>query len=329
MALNALLAAVLLTYGGHAKAQSNEFELDWQGPPNCPEQSAVTAQVRAILGAAPGATLPRGMHAKGVIEPIEERYQLTLTVRVGAAERSRVIVSDDCGSLGKAAAVVLSLLIRRANESGTELSEIDLGGVFEPLPELSPPTGSKVPPPPVVERQERDWQWLLWAPTLGVDYLMLPKVGFGIGAAAGVTRGAWRGFVTGMWWPEQRVAGGGVEPYEASFKRTSIEAWGCHGWRRGVFEVAPCGLAAIDLVNASASGDRFTTSPHRIPIVSFGTGFIGFLHLGRNFRLFCSTTGRISVYRTDFVVDAMMESVNAHVVPWGTLMTSMGTELVF
>lgn len=331
VAFNAFLTTIIATYAFSAEAQSNQFELEWQGPPNCPEQSEVTEQVRAILGAAPGATLPDGMHARGVIEPIDERFQLTLTVRVGSAERSRVIASDDCASLGKAAAVVLSLLIRRANESGTKLSEMDLGGAFDPPAASIEPARSKAPPPPlpVVKKNERRWNWLVWTPTVSVDYLMLPKVGYGVGVAVGVTRDAWRGLVAGTFWPEQQVAGGGVEPYEAFFKRKSVEIWGCRGWRGGAFEVAPCGLATVDLISASASGDRFTTKPHHIPIVSVGSGLVGFWHMSRKLRLFLSTTGRIAVYRTDFVVDGMMESVDAHVVPWGTLGTSMGIELVF
>src|SRR5512138_3276057 len=116
--------------GDAAARPKRSFELEWNSPPGCPQQFDVTEQIRAMLGAAPGASLPSGLRATGIIEPIDDRFHLTLTVQVGLIERSRVIVSDDCTSLGKAAAVVLGLLIRREHESGRALSDSDLGGDF-------------------------------------------------------------------------------------------------------------------------------------------------------------------------------------------------------
>lgn len=336
LTFRALLSVGVLVQARDATAQANRtLELDWQGPPSCPQQAQVTEQIQAILGAAPGATLPFGLRARGMIEPIDGRFQLTLTVRVGAIDRSRVIESDDCGSLGKAAAVVLGLLIRRTNESGRELSDSDLAGAFGPASNLSDPTPKKIspppparPPPPRDHATRRDWQVLVMAPLMAIDYQVLPNIGYGLGAAAGFARNRWRGFLVGTFWLTQHQARGGAEPYEATFSRKSFEAWGCRGWRQGYLEVTPCALGALDVISASASGDRFSTKPQIVPTVSAGAGLVGYWHLSGSASLVLSTTGRIAPYRTQFVARGMLGASDAHTVPLGTMAAFLGAEFV-
>jgi hypothetical protein len=352
VAYGALLALVISSQTGNAAAQPNQsFELEWNSPSSCPQQLDVNEQIRSMLGAAPGATLPSGLRAKGELEPIAERFQLTLTVRVGQTERSRVIVSDDCTSLGKAAAVVLGLLIRREHESGRELSDSDLGSDFqpstpprEPVARKTPPAHPDEPPKPherVAPAQTHDastprsWHVLVMVPTFSVDYLTLPKVGYGVGVAAGVVHGTWRWFASGTIWGTQRIARGGITPYEASFTRKSFEAWVCRGWRSDAYELSPCVLAAVDVLNASASGDRLTTEPRRIVLASAGAGLVGFWHLTERIGFFLSVTGRVAIRRSEFLVASEAEVAGqastdrAHTIPWGTTLTSIGSEWNF
>jgi hypothetical protein len=324
-----------------AAAQPNQsFELEWYSPSSCPQQFEVTEQIRSMLGVAPDAALPSGLRAKGELEPIDERFRLTLTVRVGRVERSRVIASDDCTSLGKAAAVVLGLLIRREHESGRALSDSDLGSEFQQPAISKTPT---LPPAPTVKPRERvappqthdvpnqrSWHLLVMVPTATVDYFTLPKVGYGIGVAAGVAHNSWRWFASGTLWRTQRTAQGGVESYQASFARKSFETWVCRGWRSDAFELSPCALAAVDVLNASASGDRLTSEPRRIVFASAGAGLLGFWHLTERVGLFLSVSGRVQFRRSEFVVAGMLSTeYQTHTVPWGTTLTSIGSEWIF
>jgi hypothetical protein len=319
-----------------AAAQPNQsFELAWNSPSGCPQQLEVTDQIRTMLGAAPGTTLPSGLNAKGVIEPVDTRFQLTLTVKVGPTERSRIIVSDDCTSLGKAAAIVLGLLIRREHESGKELSTSDLGSDFrEPTAPSAPsePSTSTLPPAPTQTRDEptqRKWHLLVMAPTATVDYFTLPKVGLGFTLGAGLRYESWRAFVTGTLWRTQHLTRPGIETYTATFERKSVEAWGCRGWSSGDFELSPCALVSVDFIDASASGDRLTTQRHQLVHASAGAGLLGFWHITQQIGLFFAASGRVASVRSEFVVKTVISSDDAHTVPWGTTLTSIGSEWIF
>jgi hypothetical protein len=320
--------------------------LEWEAPANCAQQSDIIEEIRKVLGASRGATLPSGLSAKGVIAPSNERFKLELTVRTRQSERTRVIVADDCGSLGKAAAVVLGLLIQRVQDSGGELSESDLATNFaseptphEPIPEhqvekpLDTSESEKAPlkerkPPTDDTLSRRRWHVLLM-PTLTIDYLTLPSESFGLGVALGASYDQWRTFLLSTYWRSQQLKRGGIEPYDAQFERVSFEAWGCRSWSWGSFDLSPCALAVLDLIQGSASGDRFTTEGKNVPLGAIGTGGIARWNVSKHWGLFVAATGRIAVFRTDFVVKAMMATDRTHVVPWGTVATSIGTEVVF
>lgn len=350
----AIVHGFVATQALNATAQANQtFELEWGSPPACPQQLDVTEQIRATLGAVAGATLPSGLRAKGVIEPIDERFQLRLTVRVGQTERTRVIVSDDCVSLGKAASIVLGLLLRREHESGHELSGTDLERDFQ-APTIAqqptstaPPTAksnavepSPRPQQPVATAQTHDastprrWQLLFMLPVATVDFFTLPHAGYGLGVAAGVMSGSWRWFALGTVWRTEHTEPNRTEPdrtelYRATFTRKSFESWVCRGWSKDMFELSPCILAAVDIIGASASGDRLTTKPSNFALVSGGAGLMGVLHLSNYSGLFLSVTGRLTLRRGQFEVSTMQQTEQAHTVPWATMLTSIGTQWFF
>jgi len=107
------LLAVLLPARASAEEQ---VELDWQAPPECPQQAVVQQKLRSLAGEAWRTT--ERVSAKGRIERIERRYRLTLSVRDGATVKERTIESDSCVDLGGAAAVTLGLLLGRGPNSG-------------------------------------------------------------------------------------------------------------------------------------------------------------------------------------------------------------------
>jgi hypothetical protein len=278
--------------------------------------------------------IPSRLSAKGVIEPSGERYQLTLSIEVGQIQGSRVISSVDCPSLGKAAAVVLGLLIRKERDLGRDLSDSDLGNDFQrqskpPEPEASEPSASVSPP--AEDKPDAEPGWLLVrGPTLMFDASTLPEYGWGISGGVGVHLAPLRLFATGGWWAAQtKTVGDGGNEYRATFKRRSIEAWGCRGWNRGALSGSPCVSLGVDVFDASASGSEFQARSQRATALSAAAGFSGYWHWGPTMALVLSTTGRIWLQRPKFVVQGMLESEVAHFVPVAAFQAAVGTEWIF
>jgi hypothetical protein len=332
----------LAVTGGEPEPQ---FSLEWQSPSSCPQEAEVQEQIRAMLDVAPNSALPSRLRAKGVIEPVESRYQLTLSVQIGEISGSRVISSIGCRSLGKAAAVVLGLLIRKERDLGRELSDSDLGSGFQQsdgAPETGQGQAKPVEPRVIKPRDETlkhektpeastpRKRWLLFrAPTATVDFWTLPQLDLGFGLSAGVRLESWRLFATlGLWKSQSRTAHA-EDSYQTTFNRTSVEAWACRSRKNGVWEVSPCGLISLDFVNASASGDQFTTESQRVALVSAGGGLSGYLHLSSTVALFLSATGRVWLRRPTFVVQAMRDTESVHTVPVATVLSSVGAEWNF
>jgi hypothetical protein len=295
----------------------------------------VDEQIRTLLGAAPGSALPSHLRAKGVIEPIGERFQLTVSIQMGQTKGTRVIAADECRSLGKAAAVVLGLLIRKERDLGRALSDSDLGSDFEhaspprpSTPSTSPNTESPNQQTPN-EPSPRTWFLLARGPSVTLDYLTMPEPQLGFSIAAGVLHHPWRVFVSGVLWLSEARSTEGGDAYRATLERQSLESWVCHGWRWGELELSPCLLAAVEFVAASASGDRLTRQSPRTVALTPGGGLTGYLHLAPHLSLFFSATGRFWTNRPAFEVQGMFGTYHPHTVPLATVQTSIGSEWFF
>ena len=113
-------------------AQPGEpVELTWEAPQNCSQLSEVQQQLRVLVGTSSN-ELTSPLRAHGTIEPLGKRYRLTLVIERSTTRGMRVIESDDCHSLGKAAAVVLGLLVQKERALGRELSESEISGQPQP-----------------------------------------------------------------------------------------------------------------------------------------------------------------------------------------------------
>lgn len=335
--LSAILAWGLGSWSFDASAQSDQhFALEWESPSVCPQQPEVDEQIRTLLGAAPGSALPSHLRAKGVIAPIGERFQLTVSIQMGQTKGTRVIAADECRSLGKAAAVVLGLLIRKERDLGRALSDSDLGSDFahaSPPPPSTPITSPKADEPTPQTPDEpstRTWFLLARGPSVTLDYFTMPEPQVGFSISAGVLHHPWRAFVSGALWLSEARSTEGVAAYRATFKRQSLEAWACHGWRWGELELSPCILSAVEFLSASASGDRLTRlSPHTLALTP-GGGLTGYLHLAPHLALFFAATGRFWTNRPAFEVQGMFGTTyRPHTVPLATVQTSIGSEWFF
>jgi hypothetical protein len=351
VALGAIAALLLSCWTSDAAAQRvrqpQHFELDWESPPSCPQKSEVDDQIHTLLGASAGSVLPSRLRAKGVIESIGNRFQLTLSVELGQTRGARIIASDECRNLGEAAAVVLGLLVRKAQGQGGELSRSDLGGEFQtpsepvqPDAAISPTPARKNTPPapkePVAprllpeERLQRQWYMLVRGPIATFDFWTLPNSSSGIGFAAGVLHRPWRLVASTTFWVSQERTTTGAEAYRATFKRHSAEIWGCRGWRWSTYEVSPCIVTAIDFLDVGAWSGRLTTQERRVNVFSAGAGLTGHIYLASWLSLFLSATGRFIVNRPTFVVKEMKDTEQqTHKVPPAALLTSIGAEWIF
>jgi hypothetical protein len=107
-----LAAAVLVAWGGRARAAEPELGLTWQAPQGCPSPADVEAQFVRLLG---GATrLPSGKHidATAVVRvSAADRWSLELATVLDGAPGRRHLTGDSCASVSSAAALILALMI--------------------------------------------------------------------------------------------------------------------------------------------------------------------------------------------------------------------------
>ena len=307
-------------------------ELSWQAPDSCPQQAEVEEQIRTLVGTT-GAQQPLSpLHAKGVIELYNDHFQLILLIERNSIRGTRTIESNDCQSLGKAAAVVLGLLARREISSGHELTETDISGQSEPspkVPDVEIPPPLPLPPSPPAISHERTWFLLARGPGLSIDVWTLPRPSFGSSLSLGVTHDDWRAFVTGGLWLTQSKSASGAQPYQADFRHFSLEASMCRGLTLGAFELAPCAVLALDDVKAQASGGKRIPTARSIAWLSIGGGVSGYWHIHRTVAFVISASGRITTDRPQFVVTNYVGATEVHRVPFGTLLSSLGVEWTF
>ena len=308
-------------------------DLSWEAPEGCSQQVEVEQQIRLLVGT-PGETRQVSrLRVTGTIEPFNEHYRLTLLIERNTTHGTRIIESDDCQSLGKAAAVVVGLLVRR-QYSGRELTEGELSGRPELPLDVTPPTVpvppvTQPPPQPPTPAKEREWRLLVRGPELSADFLTLPRTSYGLNLGLGTVYHEWHAFVSGGPWLSQTKSAPVLQPYQADFRRWSVEAWVCRGLKLDSFEIAPCGLVAFDDVIARASGGGRVPRQASALWLSAGGGITGYWHFGRNFAAAIRGSGRLMTKRPQFIVEGFVGDEQVHRVPLGTFVASLGGEWIF
>ena len=159
--------------------------------------------------------------------------------------------------------------------------------------------------------------------------MTLPRVGYGIGLGVGVAYKAWRAIVAGALYQPQDEVSTGVQPYRVEFRQKTVEMMGCHGWRSGAVEVAPCAVLAADDVSAQASGDSLVSTNRTAFWISVGGGISGYLHLFSHLSLVASGNGLIATKRSRFLIGTLTGMQQAHKVPVGTASGSLACEWIF
>lgn len=316
------------------------FELAWEAPRNCPQEPDVQQQLRALVGTSSSAKT-RPLQAHGTIEPSDGRYRLTLLIVRNATHGTRIIESNDCKSLTNAATVILALLAQKEKTLGRELSESELSGQPEQaqeLPKTRDPTAAEQAPrtepleprslPPSAESAS-PWHILLRVPQVTVDFTTLPRAGYGIGLGAGVAYRSWRASVNAKYYATESVTTPGFHPYQLQYRRESLDALGCYGWRWGLVEVAPCAGLTANRVVVHASGAELISRDKSPLWVSIGSGISGYLQLNRHAALVAMGTGQITTNRARFLVETLTGTEQAQRVPLLTFDASLACEWIF
>ena len=333
-----VLGTTLLLRAGVCLAQTESpVELVWTAPENCPQQVDVQRQLMTLTGQPNGASSTSPLRVNGTIEPLGERYRLTLSIERSTNHGTREVESEDCKSLGKAAAVIVGLLVQKERLLGRELSTDELSGQpsLAAPPETSPPppkpkpTPTVPPPAPKPAFQPRQWRLLLRVPEAKLDALLLPRTSYGLGLAAGVAFDSWRVLLSGTVFESQSHTTTVPQVYTAKYQHRAVEAAGCGRIRGGSLEIAPCALASGNYIVSEASGEHLAPLERRIVVFSAGGGIAIHWHLQQYLSLVASGSARFTVNRAAFLVNLYTGPENAHKIPIGTVGATLACEWYF
>jgi len=90
---------------------SGSVTLDWDAPPECPQQSQLRARVEQLLGEPLDATSGEHFAAHGVVRHDGARWDLELALSTADGTERRPLEADSCEALTEAAAVVISIAL--------------------------------------------------------------------------------------------------------------------------------------------------------------------------------------------------------------------------
>jgi hypothetical protein len=91
-------------------AQAQRLRFDWEAPPTCPSQDALSSEIQRLLGGTiPGGGAPITAHARAVAN--ERGFELTLETAVEGARGERTLSAERCEELAAAAALIVALMI--------------------------------------------------------------------------------------------------------------------------------------------------------------------------------------------------------------------------
>ena len=333
-----VLGTTLLLRAGVCLAQTESpVELVWTAPENCPQQVDVQHQLMTLMGQPNGARTTSPLRVNGMIEPLGERYRLTLSIERSTNHGTREVESEDCKSLGKAAAVIVGLLVQKERLLGRELSTVELSGQpsLAAPPETAPPPPKPKPPPTVAPpapkpaSQPRAWRLLFRVPEAKLDALLLPRTSYGLGLATGVAFDSWRVLLSGTVFESQSHSTTGPQVYTAKYQHRAVEAAGCGRIRGGSFELAPCALASGNYIVSKGSGEHLASLERSTVVFSAGGGINMYWHLQHYMSLVASGSARFTVNRAEFLVNLYTGPENAHKIPIGTVGATLACEWYF
>lgn len=243
-------------------AAPSAIAITWTAPEGCPGADEIKAEVRRMAGAAAPTAEATEVHATVLRDP-GNAWQLTLTTKVGARQGERKLGASDCAELGRAAALVIALMINPAADPSAAPPVV--------TPPPAPPPAP--PPPPEPPRASR---FALGAAVL-VGSGQLPDGAIGLGARFAVGGGAFSAQLRGdLWFP--RDAGSAAKPSAGgSFGAVDLGLGGCLTARPDR-RLGPniCAGAAVTGTHATGFG---VNNPGAATVISAGAFLEGALRV--------------------------------------------------
>jgi hypothetical protein len=220
--------------------------ITWSAPEGCPSADTIRGEVRRMAGPAAAATDQIEAHATVVRD--HGGWQLTLTTRAGALAGERKLGASDCAELGRAATLVIALMVNPAADPAAA-----------PMirPAAPPPP---VPTPPPEPPRERRF-------SLGADLRVgsgdLPDGAAGIGIRFAAGGGLFSAQARGDLWLPRDAASAAKPSAGGSFGAADLSLAACATARSATAGNATAG-------NATAGNDR-----RLAPAICLGAALIG------------------------------------------------------
>jgi hypothetical protein len=276
------LAGVLVLLSAMVRAEeaTDPLELSWTAPSECPQSSALHAEVLRLIG---GKTRGNGrLSAQGtVVREADDHWTVVLTTSMDGAPGERSIAGPTCQAVCEAAALTLALTLDpdlkvpdavpempdrapsaavagpgRARSRRPHRSETGAAVVRPawpaPLAKRVTVVGGQVVP--VAQSRIHGLARVLGGGNVGV----LPKLASEVGLGLGVGRGSAVGWLLGTVSPGQSV-GTTTRPDLATVWAGSVTALGCYRLRAHRAEIDPC--AGLGLTVASGTGTDRIRAP--------------------------------------------------------------------
>jgi hypothetical protein len=275
-----------------------QFELSWQAPEECPEETAFRNQVLRLAG---HDTQPESaLQAKVSIErSAADSFKLTLQTESEGRSGTRVLQGSSCGAVVDAAALTLALILN---------PEAVAEGANAP----PPPDDARVdaPPPPKKSEPFRPSQRarlrFVGGPELGLQAGTMPSFGPSFGLSFGLGVGDGWAWLTGNFAPPQHPTVEGHPDAGGSLFMISGTALGCWDVASNALVLAPCAGAELSWVRGEGEG---VSDPQAAGVYWPSAAFGGALQfeLTRRFALRFSALGLVPFKRPALFLEGIGE----------------------
>jgi hypothetical protein len=258
--------------------------LTWVGPPGCPSEREVRAEIERVLGGPPDPAIQPHLRAEARVSGGRGGdFHVHLITDLGGVIGERDLHGRTCAAVANAAALIVALtfdpaaLARRTNPAPAPPPPVPISPsspaapaapVAEPIP---PPLPAPLPPPPPSTVAERAPSrrpgfavGILGAASIGA----LPGVGAGVGGLVGVRAGRFRADVSASYWPDKTAMLATEATVGGRFRLVAGDASACYAVLTAPVEIAPClGLEVGSMtgagveVRSSGSGSALWVAP--------------------------------------------------------------------
>ncbi len=319
-----MLAALLGSDGPESSpTPSDDLQLVWRAPSQCPSTDDVHRMITDALAEHPGDTRPVSASARvdATVTAGDREYRLDLRVKTDGSLVQREIAARDCALLARATGLVVGLAldpeisVEQVADAMQQQAEAASDPVVPlPLPEVGEPTAEPtvdptVEPPdttpsfdasasPVPSPRTRSRVAVGLRISGGVDGGILPRIGGGLESSVAAIGRQWRAQVHASRWFSRAGTFPGDEAVGADFAMWSGGARGCLVLVSRV-EIPICGGAELAQIHARGFG-----APVRLEVRSLWVGAVvapGIIWLPRPWLgLFGGVTGLVALRRPAF-----------------------------